>query len=458
MLWRDVNPVLLRYLRVTAPAAAEDIAGETWVQVVRGLPGFRGDEQAWRAWLFTTARRRAADEVRRRSRHPVVPLAEAAGALEPHTEDAAGLAMENLATAAAIAAVSALPPLQAEVILLRVLAGLDTGAVARIVDRNPGAVRVRCPPRPAAAGSDAGEARCNAMTGGGVSDNDMPIFPWSSRGDVPPVGDPAFDALLAGNLRPEDTADGLGPVAEAIAALNAAPVTSELAAEASARAMFSAAGRSGAPVRSRRRRRPLVTALLSARLAVAAGAAATVGGAAAAAYAGALPAAAQRHRARRHRRTGAPRRAPSPAVGPRGAGPRRVRADPVCARRPAPGRPIPGLPRPPRPVRRPPTAPARRPPIRRASHTAIPQARRPATRPASRPAIRRASRAAIPAGRVASPTAGRAATALTSRSLIRRPGRPAIPPASHPATPPASHRPTRAARRPPLPTPDSPSR
>jgi hypothetical protein len=64
------------------------------------------------------------------------------------------------------------------------------------------------------------------MTGGGVPDDDMPIFPWSSRGEVPPVGDPAFDALLAGNLLPEDTAEGLRPVAEAIAALNAAPVAS----------------------------------------------------------------------------------------------------------------------------------------------------------------------------------------------------------------------------------------
>jgi RNA polymerase sigma-70 factor (ECF subfamily) len=50
--------------------------------------------------------------------------------------------MENLATAAALAAVAQLPPLQGEVILLRVLAGLDTDAVARIVDRSPGAVRV----------------------------------------------------------------------------------------------------------------------------------------------------------------------------------------------------------------------------------------------------------------------------------------------------------------------------
>jgi RNA polymerase sigma-70 factor, ECF subfamily len=141
-LWRDANPALLRYLRVAAPGAGEDIAAETWVQVVRGLPGFRGDERAWRSWLFTTARRRAMDESRRRSRHPVASLAELPAAREPRTEDAAGLAMENLGTAAAIAAISALPPLQAEVILLRVLAGLDTEAVARMVGRSPGAVRV----------------------------------------------------------------------------------------------------------------------------------------------------------------------------------------------------------------------------------------------------------------------------------------------------------------------------
>ena len=57
-LWQDANPVLLRYLRVGLPDCAEDVAAETWLQVVRGLAGFRGDEQAWRSWLFTIARRR----------------------------------------------------------------------------------------------------------------------------------------------------------------------------------------------------------------------------------------------------------------------------------------------------------------------------------------------------------------------------------------------------------------
>jgi RNA polymerase sigma-70 factor (ECF subfamily) len=141
-LWRDANPALLRYLRVAAPDAAEDVAAEIWVQVVRGLAKFRGDERDWRGWLFTIARRRALDDRRRRARHPVTPLADLPGHLEPRAPDAAGQAIENLATEKALAAVTALPPQQAEVILLRVVAGLDTDAVARIVGSSPGAVRV----------------------------------------------------------------------------------------------------------------------------------------------------------------------------------------------------------------------------------------------------------------------------------------------------------------------------
>ena len=141
-LWRDGNPALLRYLRVTAPTAAEDIAAETWVQVVRGLAGFRGDEQAWRGWLFTIARRRAVDEGRRRSRRPEAPVDEIPPGRFPVAADAAEQAMESLGTQAALALLSELPPAQAEIILLRVVAGLDTDAVAQIVGSTPGAIRV----------------------------------------------------------------------------------------------------------------------------------------------------------------------------------------------------------------------------------------------------------------------------------------------------------------------------
>ena len=141
-LWRNANPALLRYLRVIAPGAEEDIAAETWVHVVRGLASFRGGEQAWRAWLFTTARRRAIDLARHRSRRPEAALDDLTAAQLPSSADSAETAFENLSTAAAIGLLAGLPPMQAEVILLRVVAGLDTESVARLLRKSPGAVRV----------------------------------------------------------------------------------------------------------------------------------------------------------------------------------------------------------------------------------------------------------------------------------------------------------------------------
>jgi hypothetical protein len=124
----------------------------------------------------------------------------------------------------------------------------------------------------------------------------MPILPWSARGGIPPVGDPAYDALLDGHPVAKDVAQGLRPVAEAIAALNGEPETRELDAEAGALAVFRGGiGMSAELARSRRRRRSLLASLLSAKLAaVAAAAAVTLGGVAAAAYAGALPASIQK--------------------------------------------------------------------------------------------------------------------------------------------------------------------
>src|SRR3984893_3122333 len=142
VLWRDTNPALLRYLRVLAPENAEDIAAETWVNVIRGLPRFIGDEAAWRAWLFTTARRRLIDQARLPKRHPAEPLDGVSAAEMPRTPDAAQIAMENLATESAIALLSQLPPPQAEVIMLRVVAGLDTDAVAELLGKTPGNIRV----------------------------------------------------------------------------------------------------------------------------------------------------------------------------------------------------------------------------------------------------------------------------------------------------------------------------
>lgn len=140
VIWRDANPVLLRYLRVLAPGTSEDVAAESWLTVVRGLHRFRGDETEFRAWLLTTARRRAVDAGRHRQRHPTVALGPGAG--DATAPDAADLALEALDTQRALALVATLPQQQAEVVLLRVVAGLDVGQVAELLGCSKGAVRV----------------------------------------------------------------------------------------------------------------------------------------------------------------------------------------------------------------------------------------------------------------------------------------------------------------------------
>ena len=140
-LFRDIQPVLLRYLHVIGRDAADDVASETWLQVITGLHSFRGDEQAFRAWLFTIARHRAIDYGRSRARRPTVPIA-TSGAEDPLAPDAADVAIDRISAQAVLVLISTLPPDQAEIIMLRVVAGLDTNAVARIVGKSPGAVRV----------------------------------------------------------------------------------------------------------------------------------------------------------------------------------------------------------------------------------------------------------------------------------------------------------------------------
>ncbi len=120
-------------------SAAEDLASETWLAVARGLRAFEGDERDFRAWLSTIARRRVIDLHRAMRRRPVSALGEMPDVPVP---DAATIADERQATRAALQLISKLPADQAEVLLLRSIAGLDVAQVAAIIGKRPGTVRV----------------------------------------------------------------------------------------------------------------------------------------------------------------------------------------------------------------------------------------------------------------------------------------------------------------------------
>ena len=142
VLWRDLQPAVLRYFQVVAAEVAEDLAADSWVSVIGGLGRFRGDERAFRAWVFTVARHRAIDWRRQAARWPTSSVPVERLAERPAPDDPVAQVLEVQSTRAALALVAELPPDQAEVVLLRVLGGLEVADVARIVGKRPGAVRV----------------------------------------------------------------------------------------------------------------------------------------------------------------------------------------------------------------------------------------------------------------------------------------------------------------------------
>ena len=136
-----MQPRLLRYLHVLGCDDPDDVAGETWLQVVRDLHKFAGDDEDFRRWLFTVARHRAIDAARARIRRPVSPMADGLDGFadEQLVEDEV---LDGMSVKKAVAMLAGLSQDQAEAVALRVIAGLDTPAVASILGKSPGAVRV----------------------------------------------------------------------------------------------------------------------------------------------------------------------------------------------------------------------------------------------------------------------------------------------------------------------------
>jgi RNA polymerase sigma-70 factor (ECF subfamily) len=140
VLFREVQPSLLRYLQTLSGGDAEDIAAETWLQVVRGLARFSGDAQGFRGWVFTIAHARMVDAWRASGRRPETVTD---GLPDRASEcDVPRDVEEIVSTEAALSLLRALPQAQAQVLLLRVVAGLDVATTAQVLGRTPNHVRV----------------------------------------------------------------------------------------------------------------------------------------------------------------------------------------------------------------------------------------------------------------------------------------------------------------------------
>lgn len=141
LMYRAVQPGLLRFLRVLVGEDAEDVASETWLQVARDIDSFSGDVTDFRRWVVTIARNRATDLVRRQQRRPVVTEQLDTVQDLPSGDDTEIAVVASVSTEAALALIARLPRDQAQAVLLRVVLGFDANTAALVLGKRAGAVR-----------------------------------------------------------------------------------------------------------------------------------------------------------------------------------------------------------------------------------------------------------------------------------------------------------------------------
>lgn len=144
-LWRALNPRLERFLYAQGAMGdppASDVASETWLQVVRDLPKFKGDYADFRSWLYQVARNRMIDAARAKARRPKASV--------DIDEMDRWASLEDLAVGVAnraqldgiIDKIRDLPAAQSEALMLRIVADLSVEETAKAMKKTPNAIRV----------------------------------------------------------------------------------------------------------------------------------------------------------------------------------------------------------------------------------------------------------------------------------------------------------------------------
>lgn len=138
-IYEDLKQPVAGYVRLRGAAEPDDVTSEVFLCVFRDLDRFEGDEDDFRAWVFTIAHRRVLDAWRRRARRPrrarLGPGVDVEGG-DTQDEALAGLGLGEMEQL-----LEQLTPEQRDVVLLHVLADLPLEQVAEVMGRSVGAVK-----------------------------------------------------------------------------------------------------------------------------------------------------------------------------------------------------------------------------------------------------------------------------------------------------------------------------
>lgn len=139
-LYHWLAPQILGFLRTARLVDAEDVVGEVFHDAARNIGAFKGDATGFRAWVFTIARARRIDEIRRTTRRATDSLDTNVRESLASGIDVEGEAIQSLVLDDLLAHLRVLTDDQAEVIVLRTVADLSAREIAEITERSVGAV------------------------------------------------------------------------------------------------------------------------------------------------------------------------------------------------------------------------------------------------------------------------------------------------------------------------------
>jgi len=139
-LYRWLAPQILGFLESARVPDAEDVLGDVFLEVARRIRRFSGDARGFRSWVFTIARTRRADAIRRRVRRPEEPFDMPVLEAIRSADDVEGEALATVGLGELLVVLDQLTDDQSEVLVLRALGGWTAREVGEITDRSTGAV------------------------------------------------------------------------------------------------------------------------------------------------------------------------------------------------------------------------------------------------------------------------------------------------------------------------------
>lgn len=129
-LWKFFYPRILKFL-YSLTQDAEDVCSEAWIKIAAAIKTFKGDGKAFVQWIYTIARNLAIDHLRTLGRRGT------SEEIQAHHSVA-----EDQYPSDVHAMLRCLKSEEAEIVSLRVIAGLDVPSVAAITGKSESNIRV----------------------------------------------------------------------------------------------------------------------------------------------------------------------------------------------------------------------------------------------------------------------------------------------------------------------------